>query len=103
MQRSRQLSLFGKALAHQEWQEEAGEMQCLRLSQTFSAAEINFTQKDSEQLAKPPSALRLKYTPVLHTKLGLAGLDLEQTRKKVATFFVLVYCHCPGHRVWEKQ
>lgn len=69
----------------------------------LSAAEINFPQKGPEQLAKPPPALRLKYTPVLHTKHGLAGLDLELIRKKVAASFVLIYCHCPGHRVWEKQ
>lgn len=50
------------------------------MSQTFSAAEINFTQKGPEQLAKPPPAFRLKYAPVLHTKHDLAELDLEWER-----------------------
>lgn len=44
------------------------------------AADSHFSQKGPEQLAKPMPAFRLKYTPVLHTKLNLAELDLELER-----------------------
>lgn len=50
------------------------------MSQAFSAAEINFTQESPEQLAKPPLAFRLNYSPVLHTEHGLAELDLRLER-----------------------
>lgn len=53
---------------------------------------INFAQEGPEPFATPLPTFKLKQTPALHTKQGLAELDLELlSRKEVSALFFLVF------------